>query len=684
MNGREFKNSQWCREAGSSSGRKKVSQGYKKWIARIKKSGIVNKAKQLYDFFKSDDVALEEKLLAGGALLYIIAPVDMMPDGFPVIGWLDDLGVATFALNYINDRLKGNDSSSLLSREIEGAGEAQAIRPDMANPASVTLGEYDFPEKLKRQIDDLHDICEQLNYTAGNNVLYDVENKFSDLYVHRVAFIGHFSTGKSTIINRLIGRDVLPTDWEETTNVITYVMKGNNDLLCSESAEGQIVLHDSIDKALFPKDKVLSSENAICLTLRNFPYEKATFVDTPGLQGVDSHLTRRTKQIISECDVIVVTLDANEWESKDEFEFITSLYGDEKERKLFFVLNKSEDFSEDELNETKKSCEAELISRGIEHQGVYLISAEQGEANSGYRRFREALSAFISRELRNEAILYGERQVEYLNGKLMEQCRRSLSIIGEQQNNHFAEIARKQHEQAAKVMCHENSVRDIQSKFETHFTTFFIEFKKLKNKLKAEVQSNVNSLSIPQLKAGNNIAFEIEKAISDFVEQEAERLGENFKGELECCKNSILSELRKLEIKADVYVFNLKPLADVAVPAVIVGKLLVGENVAGLAKCKILSSILNSDIEKFLSTAVDFSDGVVKAKLVKKYHDAIDKQCLDIEQALEEHFKKVSTEFAKKFDSDFRRSLPIIVMDEDSFMNRKAMIENTMKRLSNI
>ena len=41
------------------------------------------------------------RLLALFTLIYLISPVDLIPDVIPVIGWLDDLGFVSFAIAYV-------------------------------------------------------------------------------------------------------------------------------------------------------------------------------------------------------------------------------------------------------------------------------------------------------------------------------------------------------------------------------------------------------------------------------------------------------------------------------------------------------------------------------------------------------------------------------------------------------
>lgn len=36
------------------------------------------------------------KLLLAAGLVYILVPVDFLPDTIPIIGWLDDLAIASF------------------------------------------------------------------------------------------------------------------------------------------------------------------------------------------------------------------------------------------------------------------------------------------------------------------------------------------------------------------------------------------------------------------------------------------------------------------------------------------------------------------------------------------------------------------------------------------------------------
>jgi uncharacterized membrane protein YkvA (DUF1232 family) len=53
-------------------------------------------------YFKDPDASLFGKLFVALAVAYVVMPLDLIPDVAPVIGWLDDLGIATMAAFYLS------------------------------------------------------------------------------------------------------------------------------------------------------------------------------------------------------------------------------------------------------------------------------------------------------------------------------------------------------------------------------------------------------------------------------------------------------------------------------------------------------------------------------------------------------------------------------------------------------
>lgn len=56
-------------------------------------------------YMKDSEAGLFGKLFVVAAAIYVVMPLDAIPDVAPVIGWLDDLGVATVALFFLSRAL---------------------------------------------------------------------------------------------------------------------------------------------------------------------------------------------------------------------------------------------------------------------------------------------------------------------------------------------------------------------------------------------------------------------------------------------------------------------------------------------------------------------------------------------------------------------------------------------------
>ena len=57
--------------------------------------------KGIWNFLRAEDAPKSAKLVALVAAAYIVWPADLIPDIAPVLGWLDDVGMAGIALAFL-------------------------------------------------------------------------------------------------------------------------------------------------------------------------------------------------------------------------------------------------------------------------------------------------------------------------------------------------------------------------------------------------------------------------------------------------------------------------------------------------------------------------------------------------------------------------------------------------------
>ena len=91
---------------GGKGATKKLRKEFQGWLGEVEDLELVRRGRRLWKHLHSDDVSKGEKLILLAALIYLISPVDLVSDAIPVLGWLDDIGVAGVALTYVMRRME--------------------------------------------------------------------------------------------------------------------------------------------------------------------------------------------------------------------------------------------------------------------------------------------------------------------------------------------------------------------------------------------------------------------------------------------------------------------------------------------------------------------------------------------------------------------------------------------------
>ncbi len=96
---------------------------------------IPNFLKLLYRLFKDSRVPAAEKAFLLGAIVYVISPIDLIPDVIPFIGQVDDLYLVSLTLL----RLLNRTPAEVVRQHWEGGGDLARIVSRIAQAATFIL-----------------------------------------------------------------------------------------------------------------------------------------------------------------------------------------------------------------------------------------------------------------------------------------------------------------------------------------------------------------------------------------------------------------------------------------------------------------------------------------------------------------------------------------------------------------
>ena len=193
-------------------------------------------------------------------------------------------------------------------------------------------------------------------------------------YPMEVAIVGQFSSGKSTFLNALLSKDVLPTGITPVTSKVNFINYGEEYKLKVSYHNGATEYHALETISQFT-DQRKAVEDIKYLTLYA-PMDilkDISFVDTPGLNSQSLEDTQVTKKILRDVDGIIWLTLIDNAGKESEAEVLKEYLENFKDKSLC-VLNQKDKFTPQEIDTTVDYIK-ERFSTFFSH--VIPISAKQ-------------------------------------------------------------------------------------------------------------------------------------------------------------------------------------------------------------------------------------------------------------------------------------------------------------------
>lgn len=272
----------------------------------------------------------------------------------------------------------------------------------------------DAAETLARSVD-----------SAGGGVLSDEARQVVERLRERrfeVAVVGEFNRGKSTLLNMLLDRVVLPAGVLPVTSIMTELSYGENEQARVTFADGgeEVIdltqLEQYVTEEANPRNTRAIEQVQVTLIAPVLQHG-AVLVDTPGVGSVFRHVSESAREVIVRADGAVMVLSADTPITDAERSLVKLL--SRRAQKTFFVLNRIDILDPSERERVKWFVGQVLAEAFGSEQILYEMSAKTGE---GFETFAAAFEEFLAEGLDEARIELARRDLTGLADRIENDC----------------------------------------------------------------------------------------------------------------------------------------------------------------------------------------------------------------------------------------------------------------------
>ena len=200
----------------------------------------------------------------------------------------------------------------------------------------------------------------------------------------KVAFIGEFSAGKTSIVNRLLQDGdphaiQLPVSSKATTAIPTYISgrKGGGKATYRFYTPDSILKEISEDTFRRVSKEVLEEVGGVSSMIKYFVMayankglERLSILDTPGFSSQDKDDELRTMEVINECDALFWVVDVNNGQLNSRSIGVIRQY---LHKPLYIIINKVDTKSPSEVKQAEQAIRATCSKEKLEVKGfIYM------------------------------------------------------------------------------------------------------------------------------------------------------------------------------------------------------------------------------------------------------------------------------------------------------------------------
>lgn len=260
-----------------------------------------------------------------------------------------------------------------------------------------TASQNEIIETLKHKMVSLYNFLKEEKDIEQAEKVKQLARKLSNREF-LIAFCGHFSAGKSTMINQVVGENLLPSSPIPTSANLVRVKAGEEYakvFFKNEKPRLYLAPYDYRLVKNYCKDGDQIEEIEISHSESRLP-ENTVIMDTPGIDSADDAHRIATESALHLADLIFYVMDYNHVQAELNFLFTKELT--EAGKEIYLVINQIDKHKSDELSfsDFQKSVVDSFASWGVRPERIFYTSLKVED--HPFNEFKE-LQQFIQSKL---------------------------------------------------------------------------------------------------------------------------------------------------------------------------------------------------------------------------------------------------------------------------------------------
>lgn len=451
---------------------------------------------------------------------------------------------------------------------------------EATNGQTNTSSDYATYQGMVSQVNagllELEKVCHRLKLDENAKNLKKSRERLAG-HKFAVGIMGEFKRGKSTVINSLLEKEIMPADimpCSATMNRVTYDLQPHAELQMMDGSTKSVPvdqLKDYVTKLTGESERMAANINeAVVYYPCKFCQNGVDIVDTPGLND-DERMNKICEEVIPKLDAVIMVITPDSPFSMSEAEFVRSKLLASDLGRLIFVINKIDTIQDPAdrvrvVDGIKQKIQTSVLEKMASIYGkdsqeyndaklkmgnirVYPISARNALAGktkgdrqmieeSGTVLFEEVLTRMLVEErgaLELAGPLNAIQHASVEAAKAAETQKRALELSNEeftarQQTalEEIKELREKKKEEGKRLT---DRAVNIKAQLETKIAGFYAQLEKKLYEVVDDTSIDVKTL---QNGAGQEAAAEkLKKAVSDEMQSSMSLLSERIQHSLE-------------------------------------------------------------------------------------------------------------------------------------------------------